>query len=268
MPDTPSPWSTGFRIARFEAEEVVGGTSWWVALAVLVFFLLGVKGLFAGQFMMNGQEVGQQARLVYFLGVGYSVIVFLSTLYGLSVCVERTGASFLRGNDLLLMARSVSRSVFYFGKLGGAFVAAALFSVIALVMFWLALFWYSGVNLYALLLLAGPQLFGLSAVMSLFFWMRLYLGNVTVFFLWLAFLPFSYATNLWYYYGAALREASTTGWSWIGFLPQFGGMHAFSLGVVQEFYYRTEAWLAVANLGLWTLLALVAGAMRFRKRLL
>ncbi len=263
-----SPWTAGFRIARFEAGEALRGTALWVGLAVLTLFLLGVKGLFSGDFVLNGQALSHQVRLVYFLGVGYSMLTFLTTLYGLAVCVERTGTGYLRGNDLLLLARPVSRSVFYFGKMGGALAAVFFFSVISVSLFWVALYWYSGVNLYGLLWLVAPQCLGLAALVSLFFWLRQFLGNVTVFFICIALLPFSYASNLWYYYGATLRESLQTAWSWPQFLPQFGGLHAFALGLVQDFYFRPATWVAVANIGLWILLALVAGALRFRRRLL
>jgi len=91
----------------------------------------------------------------------------------------------------------------------------------------------------------------LSALVAVYFLARQFAGNFFVFFLWLAYLPFSYATNLWFYFAEPLRGGAGS-WNWIQFLPQFGGLHAFSLGMVQDFYRREAAWSAVANLGLWT----------------
>ena len=51
-------------------------------------------------------------------------------------------------------------------------------------------------------------------------------------------------------------------------LPQFGGIHAYSLGMVHDAYRREDAWVALVNCGLWTAAAVAAGVWLFsRKRL-
>jgi hypothetical protein len=88
-----------------------------------------------------------------------------------------------------------------------------------------------------------------------------------IFFLWLLFLPVIYVVNLWRYYGNVISEAGPVA-RLIGMMPQFGGVHAWSLGVVSDGLRKEYAWHALANMGLWTGVAVGAGIYLFnRKRL-
>jgi len=51
-------------------------------------------------------------------------------------------------------------------------------------------------------------------------------------------------------------------------LPQFGGIHAYSLGMIGDKFMRDETWHALANGAVWTVVAVSAGLYLFsRKRL-
>lgn len=102
-------------------------------------------------------------------------------------------------------------------------------------------------------------------LVTLYFFMRHFLSNFLLFFLWLLLLPIIYVVNLWHYYGGALRAGTDPG-SILGWLPQFGGMHAYSLGIIDDTFLRKDAWLALVNGALWTLLALVCGVLLFNRK--
>jgi hypothetical protein len=254
-------------ILVFELIPSLKGPLLWAALASLILMLLPVRMLFVGDFSVNGQPVGQPFRLIYVLAVGYSTIVFLTTLFTLCLCLDRTGPHYLRNNDLLILSRAVGRPVFYLAKLGAVLIPSLAYAFLALCLFWEELYRIAGVNLYRIFLLIFPLALSMLCLISLYLLMRNFLGNFMIFFLWLLFLPVIYVGNLWRYYGGALREGAPRV-PLLGMLPQFGGIHAHSLGMVHDFFRRDETWQALANGTLWAAVSLATGILLFsRKRL-
>ena len=251
----------------FEIIPALKGPLLWAALGSLLLLLLPVRFLSLGEFSVNGQPVGQAYRLIYVLAVGYSTVVFLTTLFTLCLCLDRTGPHYLRNNDLLVLSRAVGRPAFYLAKMASVLLPSLVFAALGLTVLWEELFRVAGVNVYRILLLILPLALSMACLVSLYFLMRNFLGNFMIFFLWLLLLPILYVANLWKYYGGALREGSAH-FSVVGLLPQFGGLHAHALGMVHDFFRRDESWQAMGNGALWTALALAAGLLVFsRKRL-
>jgi hypothetical protein len=249
----------------FEMVPTLKGPLPWAALAGLILFETWLRFLMSGSFSFNGKVVGQLDRLVFVAAFGYSGIPFLATLLTLSLCLDRTGAHYLRNNDLLALSRGVGRMSFYLAKIAGVLVPVLVYSLAALGIFWLELYRNAGVNLYRIFLLIFPLALGLACLVSIYFLMRNFLGNFMIFFLWLLLLPVIYVSNLWHYYAGVLREGVPQA-PFLGFLPQFGGIHAHSLGMIHDFYRRDGTWHALAGGGVWTVLALAAGLWVFTKK--
>ncbi len=235
------------------------------ALGALALFLFLLKSAFSGQLVMNGKAIGVEYRVIYLLAIGYSVISVLTTLYTLSLALERTGSGFLKQNDWLILARNVSRPLFYSTKLISLSLAAIAFSVISLIGFWITIYLCSGQNLYRLLWLIIPLSLSQTVLLALFLALRQYMGAFALFFGFLLTLPILYIRQLWQYYGGIMR-GDNAGETVFHVLPSFGGIHAFSLGVVQDFYYRESAWISLINISLWGFVAVFMGIMSFRKK--
>lgn len=254
-------------LAAFELVPTLKGPLPWAALAGLVIFESWLRFLTSGTFSFNGKIFGQLDRLVIVAAFGYSGIPFLATLLTLSLCLDRTGAHYLRNNDLLALSRGVGRVSFYLAKIAGVLAPVLAYCALALGIFWLEIWRSAGVNLYRIFLLILPLSLGLLCLVSIYFLMRNFLGNFMIFFLWLLLLPVIYVSNLWHYYAGVLREGAPQA-PFLAFLPQFGGIHAHSLGMIHDFYRRDGTWHALAGTGVWTAIALIAGLWVFtRKRL-
>ena len=252
----------------FELMPSVKGPLLWAALGGLALLILPVRIIAMGEFSFNGQLIGQESRLAYVLLGGHSWIVFMTTLLTLCLCLDRTGAHFLRNNDLLVLSRAVGRPSFYLAKMASVLAPSLLYGLLALTLFWEELYRNAGVNLWRVFALFLPLSLSMACLASLYFLLRNFLGNFMIFFLWLFLLPILYVGNLWRYLApAALREGAPQ-FPVLGLLPQFGGIHAYSLGMVHDAYRGPDAWLALVKCGLWTAAAVAAGVWIFsRKRL-
>jgi hypothetical protein len=258
-------WKRKRTLLIFELVPAIKGPFLWLALFSLGLLILPVKFIFVGEFSFNGQLVGQALRLNYVLAVGYSLIVFLTTLFALSLCLDRTGNHYLRNNDLLVLARAFGRPTFYLIKIGSVLLPTIIYGIFALTLFWEELYRVAGVNLFRVFLLILPLSLSMACLISLYFLMRYFLGNFLIFFVWMLLLPVIYFGNLWRYYGGALRE-NVPQIPILGLLPQFGGIHAYSLGMVGDVFLRTDTWLALVSGAIWTMVALVTGLLLFRRQ--
>jgi hypothetical protein len=151
--------------------------------------------------------------------------------------------------------------------LASVLIPSFAFGAVAVALFWEELYRVAGVNLSHVFILIVPLCLGSSCLASLYFLMRHFMGNFMIFFLWFLLLPVIYVANLWRYYAGSLRESGPIA-NLINMLPQFGGVHAWSLGTVSDFFMRQESWHALANVALWSAVALATGLSVFsRKRL-
>ena len=254
-------------ILFFELGPALKGPLLWAALAGLFLLAVPIRYIMVGYIHVNGELVGQALRLNYVVAIGYSTIVFLTTLFTLCFCLDRTGTHFLRNNDLLVLARAVGRPQFYLAKMASVLIPSAGYGILAVGLFWEELYRVAGVNLSQVFLLVLPLTLSMLCLVSLYFLMRNYLGNFILFFLWMLLLPIIYVVNLWGYYAGVLQEGNAFT-ELIDALPQFGGIHVWSLGVVSDFFLRPDSWHALVNGAVWSGIAIAAGLFVFsRKRL-
>lgn len=259
-------WKRKRTLFFFELVPTLKGPLLWVAFLSLGLLIIPVRFIFAGEFSVNGQLLGQELRLNYALAIGYSTITFLTTLFALCLCMERTGSHvYLRNNDLLVLARTMSRPVFYLAKLASVLIPTMIYGLLSILLFWEELYRIAGVNLFRVFFLFLPLALSMTCLVSIYFLLRHFLGNFLIFFLWLLLLPVIYVANLWHYYGGPLREG-THHTSIFGWLPQFGGIHAYSLGLVGDAFLRDETWSALVNGLAWTALALILGLFIFKRK--
>ncbi|HKP95699.1 MAG TPA: hypothetical protein VJ385_08075 [Fibrobacteria bacterium] len=252
-------------VLLFELAPVLKGPLPWAALASLMLLAVPIRYIMVGDIHVNGELVGQALRLNYVVAIGYSTIVFLTTLFTLCFCLDRTGPHYLRNNDLLILSRAVGRPHFYLAKMVSALIPSLAFGILAVALFWEELYRVAGVNLSRVFILILPLGLSMLCLVSLYFLMRNFLGNFMIFFLWLLLLPVIYVANLWRYYAGVLRDSGPLA-DLINMLPQFGGVHAWSLGTVSDFFLRSESWHALANVALWSLVATVTGLFVFLKK--
>jgi hypothetical protein len=254
-------------ILLFELAPVIKGPLLWAALASLMVLVVPIRYVMVGDIHINGELVGQALRLNYVVAIGYSTIVFLTTLFALCFCLDRAGNHYLRNNDLLVLARNVGRPAFYLAKIASVFLPALAYGAVAIALFWEELYRVAGVNLSHLFILIVPLGLGTFCLVSLYFLLRNLLGNFMIFFLWLLLLPVIYVVNLWSVYAGVLREGNGFTHA-VNLLPRFGGIHAWSLGTVSDFFLRPESWHALANVAVWSAVAVAVGVWSFsRKRL-
>jgi hypothetical protein len=254
-------------VLLFELAPVIKGPLLWAALASLVVLVVPIRYIMVGDIYNNGELVGKALRLNYVVAIGYSTIVFLTTLFALCFCLDRAGNHYLRNNDLLILSRNVGRPAFYLAKIASVFMPALAYGFTAIALFWEELYRVAGVNISNVFILILPLGLGTLCLVSLYFLMRNFAGNFMIFFLWLLLLPVIYVVNLWTSYAGFLREGGGIT-RMINALPQFGGLHAWSLGTVSDFFMRPESWHALVNCSVWTAGSLVVGLFLFgRKRL-
>jgi hypothetical protein len=252
-------------ILLFELAPAIKGPLLWAALAGLILLVVPIRYIMVGDIKVNGELVGQALRLNYVTAIGYSTIVFLTTLFALCFCLDRTGTHYLRNNDLLILSRNVGRPAFYLAKIASVFMPALAYAWVAICLFWEELYRVAGVNLPKIFLLIFPLGLGTLCLVSLYFLMRNFMGNFMIFFLWLLLLPVIYVVNLWTHYAGFLREGGTFTRA-VSLLPQFGGLHVWSLGAVRDFFWRPEAWHSMINAAVWTAIALAGGLFLFMKK--
>jgi hypothetical protein len=254
-------------VLLFELAPVIKGPLLWAALASLVVLVVPIRYIMVGDIYNNGELVGKALRLNYVVAIGYSTIVFLTTLFALCFCLDRAGNHYLRNNDLLILSRNVGRPAFYLAKIASVFMPALAYGFTAIALFWEELYRVAGVNLSNVFILIFPLGLGTLCLVSLYFLMRNFAGNFMIFFLWLLLLPVIYVVNLWTSFAGILREGGGIT-RFINTLPQFGGIHAWSLGTVSDFFMRPDSWHALVNCAVWTAVSLGAGLVLFgRKRL-
>ncbi|MDB5049358.1 MAG: hypothetical protein JWO30_2429 [Fibrobacteres bacterium] len=249
----------------FELGPALKGPLLWAALASLMILVVPIRYIMVGDIHVNGELVGQALRLNYVVAIGYSTIVFLTTLFTLCFCLDRTGTHYLRNNDLLILSRAMGRPHFYLAKMASVLIPSLAYGILAVTLFWEELYRVAGVNLSHVFILIMPLGLSMLCLVSLYFLMRNFLGNFMIFFLWLLMLPVIYVVNLWRYYAGFLREGGPLA-EGINMLPQFGGIHVWSLGMVSDFFMRPESWHALANGALWSVVASVTGLFVFSKK--
>jgi len=262
---TDSNWKKSASFLGFEIFPSLRGSFFWLALASLVLLIIPVRIIFTGEFSINGQAVGTDPRLNYVIVIGYSILVFLTTLFALALCLERTGNQYLNNHDLLILSRNVGRTSFYLTKLASVILPTVLYAFIALSLFWEELYRLAGVNLFLIFVLIFPLTLAMTCLTSLFFLLRNYLSSYMIFFICLIGLPIIYGTNLWHYYAGALR-GSEPHFSFLEILPQFGGVHAYSLGLIGDQFFRGDTWHALVNIFVWTVVSLLLGLKIFSKK--
>jgi hypothetical protein len=185
-------------------------------------------------------------------------------LYALSLCLERSGFHYLRDNDVLVLARSVGRVPFYAAKVGAVFLNAGVYATVGFLWLWQELVRIGASGVAKLLALLLPLALTLACVIAVYFALRNLLRNFLIFFLWLLALPLFFFAGLWHCYADSLKGGLRT----LLILPQFGGLHAWALGVVLPSLYRPEADWAPVNMILWSLAAFAVGlAIFLRKKL-
>jgi hypothetical protein len=252
----------------FELAPALKGPLPWAALAGLLVLVVPIRFVMSGEIhVANGELIGKALRVNTVLVVGYSTIAFLTTLFTLSFCLDRTGPHYMRNNDLLILSRDVGRPAFFLAKMASVLIPSLAYGILAITVFWGELLRIAGIDLHQVFLLIFPLGLSMACIVGLYFLMRNFMGNFMIFFLWLLFLPVSYVVNLWRYYGNVISEAGPVS-RIIGMLPQFGGVHAWSLGLVSDSLRKEHAWHALANMGLWAAISMAAGFYLFtRKRL-
>lgn len=264
VPDAFRIWLS---VLRFELGPSFKGPLPWAALGGLLPLLVLVRYFSAGEMSINGRLIGQETRLVPLLAMGHTLVVALSTLLTLCLCLDRTGAHYLRNNDLLMLSRSLGRPSFYLAKMASVLIPAILYSALALFIFWEELFRHAGVNLWRIGALLPPLVLVLCCLIAVYYLMRNAFSNFLIFFLLLFLLPVIYLGNLWNYYSGLLGEGLPR-IDGLGFLPQLGVVLLNSLGLVHERFRCDDAWMSLLNVGAWTFVAAGLGLWIFgRKRL-
>ena len=172
-------------VLLFELAPVIKGPLLWAALASLVVLVVPIRYIMVGDIYNNGELVGKALRLNYVVAIGYSTIVFLTTLFALCFCLDRAGNHYLRNNDLLILSRNVGRPAFYLAKIASVFIPALAYGFTAIALFWEELYRVAGVNLSNVFILIFPLGLGTLCLVSLYFLMRNFAGNFMIFFLWL-----------------------------------------------------------------------------------
>lgn len=255
-------------VLAFELAPSLKGPLLWAAVVGLLLLEIPIWVVSTGQFSFNGELIGWESRLKYVLWIGHSYIALLTTLLTLCLCLDRTGPSFLRNNDLLVLSRAVGRTSFYGAKVASVLLPAMAFTAAALLLFWLELYRRMGINHAAVFAQFVPLTLSMACLASLYFLMRNYMGNFIIFFFWLLLLPFIYLGNGWRYFAPEEWRQGVPSFFSLGYLPQFGGLHIHVLGQVKAITPLEHTWVAWLNCSLWTAAALAAGVWLFgRKRL-
>ncbi len=254
-------------LLRFELGEGFKGPLFWVALICLPLVLIPLRLAWSGQIVVMGQSLAESYRQAAGMALGATCVVFFSNLYGLCLCLERAGSSYLRHHDLMLLSRSVGRSWFFLGKVAGVWITASAYGLAATFLLFLDGLRISGIAPWSLLWVAFTTSLGLACIVSLSFCLRNFLPNFLIFFVWLLVLPVQYFSNLWHYYGVS--QGSAVGpLSGFLLLPQVGGLHAFALGKLLPPWWVPGTAASLVNIALWITVSLVAGMAIFsRKRL-
>lgn len=253
-------------VCRYEWRQVWRNTLTWAAVGCLILIPLAMSVVFSGTIQQNGHPVAEKVRLTYAMVVGITMVNFLATLYALCLCLERTGSSYLRHNDILVLARSLPRPAFWFAKYLGIAVPSLLYSLLGMAVLGLDLLRRGAGFFPNLFLSVLPIALGLCLIAALYLALRNHFGNFLIFFVWLLALPVLYVGDLWHLYGGILRDGHRFGL--LTLLPQLGGLHGVAMGWAHASLWREGATWALVNGMLWVAAALGTGTWVFlRKRL-
>lgn len=254
-------------ILRYELRQATRNLLTWAALLCLLGLPPAMGFIFGGSIQVNGHPVAEQIRQTYGVVVGLTTVNFLATLYVLCLSLERTGSSYLRHNDILILARSVGRMPFWLAKWAGIFLPGLAYLALGLVFVLEEIVRHGGIWAPGLLAAELPMGLGLMLLAALYLALRNFFGNFIIFFVWLLVLPVLYVGDLWHLYGGVLREAGPR-LGLLGLLPQLGSLHGLALGWAQPNLERPEALLSLVNGGIWILAGVAFGLIAFvRKRL-
>jgi hypothetical protein len=253
-------------VCRYEWRQAWRNVLTWAAIACLVSIPLAMSLVFTGTIQQNGHPVAEKVRLTYAMVVGLTLVNFLSTLYVLCLCLERTGSSYLKHNDILILARALPRPAFWCAKFFGLVIPGLMYSLAGVLVLAADLL-RRGAGFFPNLLLSEiPIALGLALIAGLYLALRNHFGNFLIFFLWLLALPVIYVGDLWHIYGGFLRDGPRFGL--LTLLPQLGGLHSVALGWAHFTLWREGAFLILVNGSLWLIAALAMGTVIFtRKRL-
>jgi hypothetical protein len=214
-----------------------------------------------------GKSLAESYRQAAGMAMGASTVVFFANLYGLCLCLERAGSSYLRHHDLLILSRPMSRTWFYLGKVAGVWLTASAYGLAAVTLLFIDGFRISGTPPWEVLWVGLTTSLGLACLITLSFFLRNFFPNFLVFFIWLLVLPVQYLSNFWHYYMVS-HESATGLLAGFLLLPQVGGLHAFALGCLHPMWVAKGTAASLINISAWIVVSLLGGLMVFsRKRL-
>jgi hypothetical protein len=252
-------------LCRYELRQAWRNVLTWAAVGCLVLIPLSLRLVFSGSIQVNGHPLAEQIRLVYAIVIGVTLINFLSTLYVLCLALERTGSSYLKHNDILVIARSTPRMTFWMSKLAGIWIPGMAYVFAGLTLLILEIARNGSGFLPKLWFAQIPLTLGLGLIATLYLALRNTFGNFFIFFLWLLIMPVLYVVNLWQIYGGVLREAGPN-LGLFAYLPQIGSLHSLALGWGHESLWRPGGAVGLINVGLWLAAGLIFGASVFRNK--
>jgi hypothetical protein len=252
-------------IVRYELRQALRSVLTWAALPCLAVIPPIIGVVFGGSIQVSGHPVGEQFRQSYAVAIGLTAVFFLATLYVLCLCLERLGSSYLRHNDILVLARSVSRSSFWLGKLSGIVIPGIVYTFLGLLLVVEEIWRHGGPMAPNILTAQFPMSLGLITIAVLFLALRNAFGNFIIFFVFLLVLPILFVGDLWSIYAGVLREAKS-GLGFLSVMPQLGGLHALALGLGHPSFWRPDAVFASVNTALWSAAGLIVGLLGFRRK--
>lgn len=257
----PRPLSLLF---RYELRKNLFSPFAAMALVLLVLGLYFIGGIYGAEFLLNGHAVAPEKRVIYSLAFFHAQLSLLASLFTLALCAARLGPAHASAEEILLLTRALRRRDFLLARFLGIAASSLLFWGLCLLSFYVVMLWKTGVNLHALLWLFFPQGLGLLTLAAAYFALRAHLGNLSALFALLALLPLLYAVNLYHLY-AGLGETGLLRGMMLVLFPQFGTLHALSLGWVQDFFARPGAVLGLWSVGAWGLVYGAYALWRFER---
>ncbi len=256
-----------FALCRYELRQAWRNVLTWAALICLLLIPFAMRLVFGGTIQVNGHPVAEQIRLVYAVVIGVTLVNFLATLYLLCLALERTGSSYLKHNDILVLARGTPRSAFWLCKLGGIWIPGLVYTFIGLTLVIVEIGRHGSGFIPKLWLAGLPLGLGLGVIATLYLALRNAFGNFFIFFLWLLVMPVLYVADLWKLYGGVLKEAGPK-LGIFDLLPQLGTLHGVAMGWGHFTLWRPGGPVGFVNVAAWLVLGMALGLIAFwRKRL-
>jgi hypothetical protein len=252
-------------ILRYELRQALRSVLTWAAFPCLAVIPPIIGVVFGGSIQVSGHPVGEQFRQSYAVAIGLTAVFFLATLYVLCLCLERLGSSYLRHNDILVLARSVSRPAFWLAKLSGIVIPGIIYTLLGLLFVFEEIWRHGGSWVPNILMAQFPISLGLFTIAVLFLALRNAFGNFIIFFVFLLVLPILFVGDLWSIYAGVLREAES-GLGFLSIMPQLGGLHALALGLGHPSFWRSAAVLASINTALWSVAGITIGLLGFKRK--